>query len=311
MFTPTTFDSRKFFEFFSFNSECSRLSKVVAVKACQVLQLLSTVLHIFTPIYLANKTYVTDLDFHNQFGEFYTIIFSIIFDIKKHYIVNIIMDSSNESLDYIKCNKDSLKNILRSTFDSNMLDVLNDVIIRTNKIVIHTYNFIKLYALYKFENDQPIPKISKQFVLMIMRIVSKRRDKRGRKGSKKYKHIVDDLQKFFVDHYKQTIIDDHIVYDDKWKSPRSLAYEAIDIVKNIETNIKEHYVEHVFRYINLRFNLEERISEINKKKLPDEETKQLRNEVYREFRKIKSDIFNIENDELTSDEEVSQVDQLE
>jgi hypothetical protein len=46
----------------------------------------------------------------------------------------------------------------------------------------------------------------------------------------------------------------------------NLDYEAIDIVTHLETNIKEHYIDHVNRFINLKFELKSRIKEINKKK---------------------------------------------
>jgi hypothetical protein len=44
-----------------------------------------------------------------------------------------------ENFDYMKTNKDNIKNVLR---DPTILPIINDLVNRTNKIVIHTYQFI-------------------------------------------------------------------------------------------------------------------------------------------------------------------------
>jgi hypothetical protein len=50
----------------------------------------------------------------------------------------------NFNFDYMKTTKDNIKNVIR---DENLLSTINDIVIRTNKIVIHTYQFLKLYLL--------------------------------------------------------------------------------------------------------------------------------------------------------------------
>ena len=45
---------------------------------------------------------------------------------------------------YMKTTKDNIKNVIR---DENLLNNINDIVIRTNKIVIHSYQFMKLYLL--------------------------------------------------------------------------------------------------------------------------------------------------------------------
>ena len=63
---------------------------------------------------------------------------------------------NNEVFDYMKVNKDSLKNIIK---DNNIINILHDAIFRVNKIIFHTYNFLKLYILYLYDNNLSIPLI--------------------------------------------------------------------------------------------------------------------------------------------------------
>ena len=52
--------------------------------------------------------------------------------------------NDEENFDYMKTNKDNLLNILK---DDSILPIINELVLRTNKIVIHTYQFLKLYLL--------------------------------------------------------------------------------------------------------------------------------------------------------------------
>ena len=55
-----------------------------------------------------------------------------------------------EKFDYMKTIKNNINNVLK---DKAVLPIINDLVIRTNKIVIHSCNFIKLYYIYLYEND--------------------------------------------------------------------------------------------------------------------------------------------------------------
>ena len=104
---------------------------------------------------------------------------------------------------------------------------------------------------------------------------------------------------FYNNHYKKTIDENDIVNDNKLSF--ILAYEAIDIIKNINTNIKEHFVDHVNKLVNIKFEWKEEITKINSsKKLNKDEKKEQKQKVYQEFLCIKNDILNVENDELIS-----------
>ena len=80
-----------------------------------------------------------------------------------------------------------------------------------------------------------------------MLVVSKRMNNRGIKPKPKTQKIIDKLTIFYDKYYKSLINENDIVYDDKLK--QILLYEAIDMVKNINVNIAEHYVQYVKRFI--------------------------------------------------------------
>ena len=58
-----------------------------------------------------------------------------------------------QNVDYMKTTKDNIKNVIRN---ENLLNNINDIVIRTNKIVIHSYQFLKLYLLDLYKNNKPL-----------------------------------------------------------------------------------------------------------------------------------------------------------
>ena len=50
-----------------------------------------------------------------------------------------------DNFDFMKCNKDNINNVIK---DDKILTIINDLVNRTNKIVIHSYQYIKLYFSY-------------------------------------------------------------------------------------------------------------------------------------------------------------------
>ena len=66
-----------------------------------------------------------------------------------------------EDKSYIQTIKTSLKSIIKNTAN---IEKLQDAAIRSNRIMIHTLQFLKLYFIYLFENGHPLPKIAPKFV---------------------------------------------------------------------------------------------------------------------------------------------------
>ena len=201
-----------------------------------------------------------------------------------------------ENFDFMKTNKDNLKNVVR---DKSSLEILNKLPINTNKIVIHAYQFLKLYMLFLYNNDKDIPKINKEYMMDIFKVMTIRDCGSGGYTEKSMPTQLKDLTKFYNEYYKDLREKDDILYYDKMSY--ILAYEAIDIVKNIENNIQETFIDHLNKFVNVSFEIKEQMDKINKEEKDKEIKKQRKNDLYKEIQKVKNDLVNVETKELTSD----------
>ncbi len=81
-----------------------------------------------------------------------------------------------ENFDFMKTNKDNIKNVLK---DNNINPIINELVSRTNKIVVHSYQFLKLYFIHLFHNNQPFPTLNKEFICDIFKVITKRKCNSG------------------------------------------------------------------------------------------------------------------------------------
>lgn len=207
---------------------------------------------------------------------------------KKRKKDDIPIEDISETFNYMKTIKTNIANIIND--DENILHIINDLVIRTNKIVIHTCQFIKLYCIYLYDNNLDLPIINKQFISDVFKVITIRNDKRGSTPEDKYNDEMKRMQDFYNNIYKLTIYDNEtILYD---KLSYILPYEAIDIEKNINTNIKEHFITHLHKFVNISFNLQQQKDAI--KQLKD---KDIRKEKYKELtdelNKVKYDLLSL------------------
>ena len=193
----------------------------------------------------------------------------------------------NLNFDYMKTTKDNIKNVIR---DENLLNNINDIVIRTNKIVIHTYQFLKLYLLDLYKNNKSFPTIDKEFICDIFKVITIRKCNTGGYTEENMPEQQKTLQEFYDKHYKETTIKDDILYYDKMSY--ILAYEAIDMETNINVNIQEHFLQHLYKFINISLDVKgkrDKITEENKDKT-------IRKEKHKEFTKE----INLVKNDLTS-----------
>jgi hypothetical protein len=203
------------------------------------------------------------------------------------------------NFDFMKSIKLPLKNILRSdkdinddyydAFITNLLfstkvnklinvpdydfkTILCNAIYNCHNIRLQTYNFISAFVFYEYGKSKVLTKINLQYVKLAMKMVSERKTKTGRKNNSNDLH--QKFTKFYNKYFSKTLQEENIVLDDKLS--QVLNYEAEEIVKNIETNIKEHYIQYVNRYINIYFDLKQKILNLNKIKNKNEKMINLR-----------------------------------
>ena len=192
-----------------------------------------------------------------------------------------------QNADYIKTTKDNIKNVIR---DNNILSTINDIVIRTNKIVIHSYQFLKLYLIDLYKNNKSFPIIDKEFICDIFKVITIRKCNTGGYTEEKMPEQQKTLQEFYNKYYKEITINDDILYYDKMSY--ILAYEAIDMETNINVNIQEHFLQHLYKFINLSLNVKQQRDKITE----ENKDKTIRKERHKEFTKE----INLVKKDLTS-----------
>jgi hypothetical protein len=179
----------------------------------------------------------------------------------------------------VKC---SIKTIIKPNFDMNKLF---DACFRTHQIVIHTYQFLRLWILDKYHNNNKIiPNIIDDTIKMAFKSLIK--DSQGPKPKGSNLELYEEFVKLYNDQYK------HINYDTKLDGKNLssiLGYMATDMITNIENNIKLHFIKYLNRFVNSSFKL------INNELLNNCEkgTKtKLRKELNKDLYEIKQDLIN-------------------
>ena len=152
--------------------------------------------------------------------------------------------------------KTSLKSIIRK---KTSLQPITDAVINVNKIIIHTYQFLKLYCLKQYEKNKTIPEITEQLINLIMKVLASK-DNRGKKPSKQTQKLMNTLTKFYNTEYKPLLYDSlDLCYT---HLNTVLDYEKVTIITGINNHISEHFEAFINRYINVLVNKQQILDEI-------------------------------------------------
>ena len=192
-----------------------------------------------------------------------------------------------DNFDYMKTNKDNINNIIK---DPTILPIINDLVNRTNKIVIHAYQFIKLYCIFLYENEIKLPIIDKDFISDVFKVLTIRKCNKGGYTENTIPEKLKGLINFYKTHYVNTISNNETIYYDKLSYV--LPYEAIDMTTNINNNIQEHFIDHLNKYVNIFFNVKEKSRQITKENKDKIIRKKLHKNLYDEIGKVKKDLIN-------------------
>ena len=178
----------------------------------------------------------------------------------------------------IKC---SLKSIIKPALNNT---TLFDACMRTHQIVIHTYHFLRLWILHKYHNKKDIPFISDDTIKMAFKALLK--DSQGPKPKGTNLELFIEFKKFYDNEYKNLNYTDKI---DGNNLSQILGYMSIDMLTNIENNIKLHFIKYVFRFVNSSFRKQN--NELLEKCEKGTKTK-LRKELNKDLHDIKQDLLN-------------------
>jgi hypothetical protein len=122
--------------------------------------------------------------------------------------------------------------------------VINKLVFEMNDLVIHTYQFIRLYVLNCYTDKQPLPEIDDMFIMYCLKTLGIR-DTRGKKG--KDTELLETLSKFYQEEYQPLL--NHQKTNLK-NTTFLLPYLVTQINTCISNNIQEHFIQHFLRFIN-------------------------------------------------------------
>jgi hypothetical protein len=165
--------------------------------------------------------------------------------------------------------------------------------------MIHTLQFLKLYLLDYYENNNhTLPLISKKLINNSMKVIcGEKEETRGKPPSKDTVELKEPLTAFYKEHYLPLIQNDKINYTGL---NTVLDYLKEDVITMYHNNIQLHYVDYVERYVNVVWKkkfLTEKIRKLGKTK--KERESRIRT-LCSELRKIKNDLLNVDTTILTS-----------
>jgi len=147
--------------------------------------------------------------------------------------------------DPYKTIKNNLSNVVT---DERTLRIINDAVIRMDKIATHTYQFMKMYLLYERETTGKFPTIDHDLIVNVMKTVCITPTGRGRPPKQETVILKSKLKEFYDSHYKPTIAP-----GDEPQSYLHLnfifEYTANTILTDYQNNIKLNYYKYVQRYV--------------------------------------------------------------
>jgi hypothetical protein len=194
--------------------------------------------------------------------------------------------------EFFKSIKTSLKSVLKHPELNTK--IINDAVVKSNKIVIHTLQFLKLYLLDYYENNnQTLPILSKELINNSMKVVcGEKTEKRGKPPNKETIEMKDKLTTFYNQYYLPLTQNDPIDYAGL---NTTLDYLKEDVITMYENNIQLHYVEYVERYVNVVWKKKLIVNKIRKLgKTKMERDARIRT-LCTDLRKIKNDLLNVDD----------------
>ena len=122
---------------------------------------------------------------------------------------------------------------------------INNLVFEMNDLVIHTYQFIRLYVLNCYTNKQPLPELDEIFISYCIKSLGTR-DNRGKKC--KDTELLETLEKFYQEEYQPLL--NHTKTNLK-NTSFLLPYLVTQIHTSLHNNFQEHFIQHFLRFINI------------------------------------------------------------
>ena len=163
--------------------------------------------------------------------------------------------------------KSSLKNILNNYED--FIPIIENTVLRTNKIIIYGYQFLRAFIIEKYNNNM---KIDRQFIYNILKTVSNNTQIKFDTNDK-YKDIFEFYNNIFINHIDYKFDNSNLSF--------ILQYASIEINTCFQNNIMNHFKDYLNRYINILFldPHKDNISKIKDKNIRNEKYRTIKNDL--------------------------------
>jgi hypothetical protein len=138
--------------------------------------------------------------------------------------------------------KTTLKSVLLNR--NEIQPEINNLVFEMNDLMIHSYQFIRLYVLHCHVKQMPLPEINETFILYCIKALGVR-DNRGKKSADT--ELLDKLDKFYITEYQPLL--NHKKTNLK-NTTFMLPYLATQIHTSLSNNAQEHFIQHFLRFIN-------------------------------------------------------------
>ena len=155
-------------------------------------------------------------------------------------------DLKNNEKSAYKTFKIPLKTILLNR--ETIQPVINHLVFEMNDLVIHTYQFIRLYVLHQYNKNLPLPDLDETFIIYCIKTLGTR-DNRGKKG--KDIELLERLDVFYKTEYQSLF--NHVKTNLK-NTTFLLPYLATQIHTSLSNNTQERFIQHFLRFINKTTN---------------------------------------------------------
>ena len=184
--------------------------------------------------------------------------------------------------DDYKVLKIQLHNII---LHNDVKNKIMDACRRSHLITTHVYQFIRLYILNCYHNNLQIPFIDVNFIKMSFKALSL--DSKGPKPKNENLKTLNLLNLFYENEYSKIGMNSKL---NASNLSQILTYISVDILTNIENNIKLHFIKYLNRFVNSYFK--DTNEEIIKKETSIKNKSIKRKELYKELKEIKDDLIN-------------------
>lgn len=153
----------------------------------------------------------------------------------------------------ISTKKTSLKSIIRADKYQYVSVIIENLANKINKLVIHAYQFLKLWILHTSSTKQKLSKITEDTLDQIFSLFMNKKST-GPKQEEAKLISRNELKSFYDANYKEFMVENKI---DLGYSQQLLTYVSRDMISNIENNIKKNFFKYVFRLVNNSFKIDE------------------------------------------------------